>query len=75
MIIHSLYIPNKKSQRHILCSVMSHVVLFAYPIVEYLGKEHSYKNPTKEVALIYVILAIQSRKYLTKFRVIAILSK
>ena len=35
-----------------LCNVMSHVVLFAYPIIvllEYLDKKYSYKNSTKEV--------------------------
>ena len=38
---------NKTSHRHSLCTVMSHVVLFAYPIKLNI----SYENSRKEVLL------------------------
>ena len=42
---------------------------------EYLDKERSYKNSTKEVILWFqVIFAMQSRKYWTKFRFIGTLN-
>ena len=43
---------------------------------EYLDKERSYKNSTKEVILRFqVIFAMQSRKYWTKFRFIGTLKQ
>ncbi len=44
---------NKQCHRDSLCTVMSQVVLFAYleKEVEYVEKEGSYKNSTKEVTL------------------------
>ena len=61
---------NKQFHRHSLCTVMSHVVLFAYRIML------SYKNSTKEVILWFpVIFAMQSREYWTKCRVTGTLTR
>ena len=42
---------HRQSHRHLLCNVISKVVLFAYISnnFEYLDKEQSYRNSTKEV--------------------------
>ena len=54
---------NKQSHRYSLCSVMLHAILFAYRMlnnmnvehtVEYLDKEHSYKNSAKEVTFLLI---------------------
>ena len=60
---------NRQSHRHSPCSVMSHVVLFAYPI----KLNVSTKNRVTKILekKLYVIFSDRSRQYLT-YRFIAI---
>ena len=70
---HYHMLQNKQSNSHSLYSMTSVVVTCVICIsckVDYLHKERSYKNSTREAMLFYLIFPIQPTKCWTEFRFI-----